>query len=422
MTDALAELQAQFDPTQPLPARDPRYVAWAPRLGLNDTTAEARRIVSRAVAPEVVLLTGQRGTGKSSDLNRLAAELREVPGGRWFVTQMSAASDDGDVSAMNGALLTFRIARALVADLRGGGLDYRGKFDRYVERVRSRLAGVEVDWELPLGLGLSLAFRDAPAERERIRRALEAEVPTLLDVVNAEVLPAARRALAEKGRAGIVVLVDDLDHVDDAGDDVARRFFLRDAPTLRALGCTVVYTVPIGLAFGPHYQELRNLYGHILEVGYVPVRTRDGAVDENAVSVITEIVEHRLDCAGVGGDALGDAGWPRRLALLSGGSLRSLLRVVTTALSLTDTLPLAGVLGTSIRRDADNMARFLDNSSLALLAAVAQSHERPGGDEAELERWADLVNAGCVLAYRDRDQSTWYDRHPLLGDYEQALA
>ncbi len=162
--------------------------------------------------------------------------------------------------------------------------------------------------------------------------------------------------------------------------------------------------MPIGLAFGPHYQELRNLYGHVLEVGYVPVRGRDGKVDEEAVAVITDIVEHRLDCAGVGTDALGDPGWSRRLALL------------------TDELPLDGALPVSIRRDADNMARFLDDRSKALLEAVAKTQERPGGDGGELELWADLVNAGCVLAYRDPSQATWYDRHPLLGDYERELA
>lgn len=419
--DVLAALQAQFDVTKPLAANDPRYRNWTAAIGLGDPVQEVRRILSRAASPVTVLLTGQRGTGKSSDLNRLEANLADgAPGDRFWVAKVSVAERLGDLVQVTAPVLLFELARALVAQLDAVGAPVRSALERFLDGLKARLRGVEVDWSPPFGHGLSVAFKDQPSARAQILQSLEQELPDLQRTVNQAVLPAARDFASARGCKDVVLVVDDLDHVDEfGGDQAAGRLFLQGAPALRSFSCSIVYTVPVGLAFGNRYQHLRDLFTHVVELGYLPVLARDTVDSPLAVAAreqVAAIVGARLDAAGTDvASVFGGDHEVLRLARVSGGNLRTLFRLVTTALSKVDELPLTPVLGLAVRLDSKGLGRHLTDEARRVLAGVHESQQPPGA-QADQQAFADLVSSGCVLAYRDPDGATWYDRHPLLAE------
>lgn len=436
--DEVTALYRELDPLRPLGGdEDALYVDWQKLLDPDGRDVRSRLVQTfrRNATPQrpiVRLLTGHRGSGKTTELNRVRDALEsdhDSTGKKLFVSTL-AAEKWLDLEDLHAEDLVFQIVRQLVTDLRDSGMRLspwalRGFFGSLWDRPKSaRLDSVDVGAD-PLAFSFALAEPSSTARTE-FRAALRAQLPSVFDLVNRELLPQAREHLERGGYDDILIIVDGLDKMPTrslAEDSVTEqtRLFVDQSSLLRAIACSLLLTVPIELAFSPMGARLRDVYGtSINAVPIVPVADRAGTpitVAEDAlIAVIGKRARRALDrgsddptiCA----RQVFDGEEPlRQVVRLSGGHLRSLLVIVSELLGFVDALPIpASIVDRHVTSERRNLMTRLHMSDRDMLAQVARD-----GQPLDDPRFFAFLQSGHVIAYQT-EQDHWYGLNPLLRE------
>ncbi|MGH3928050.1 MAG: hypothetical protein ACRDTT_35165, partial [Pseudonocardiaceae bacterium] len=253
-------------------------------MSLVNSIARSRGSVCR-------LLTGHRGAGKTTELNRVKQRLESGAAGRRFFVSMLYAEDWVDLADVQPEDLVFQVVRQLVSDLNDAGLKFaETKFRDFFEKFRQGVSikGVELGAD---PLKVSLTLKDLPTARREFRELLQGQLQTIYDLVNTEILQEASSWLASRGYERMLIIVDQLDRIPQKllnGHRVTNHesLFLDHAGTLRALSCPVLYTVPIELAYSRCHGRLQDVYGSkVLTLPAIPVRDRDGEESASGLGV-----------------------------------------------------------------------------------------------------------------------------------------
>lgn len=324
--------------------------------------------------------------------------------------------------------VVFQMVRQLVTDLLRAGYEPAGDalggwWSRFVSRFKDiRVDGVELG---PDPLKVSFTLAHLPADRRQVRDLLRGQLPTLFDVVNNEVLTPARTWLDSNGHGSDIVLIaDELDRipqkpVGDSGLTNHEALYLHTAGTLQALNCSIVYTVPIELAYSGCRKRLEDEYGgQIYQLPTIPVRNRDGA-DGPGLGVLHGVVARRATSAGIEiSNLFADEGLLRDTLLMCGGHLRGLLVLLNAMLNRVDHPPLdEGVVRRSLRRaTADAALPVRTAADWTLLDEVHQTKDQVGTDR----WWNAALRDQWVLPYYEDGHGYWFDRHPTLHGHLQA--
>lgn len=154
--DAVAALYRELDPLRPLAAHeDALYVDWQHQLdpGVADVKSRLVRTFVGNASPQrpiTRLLTGHKGSGKTTELNRVASALRSGERGKKVFVSTLYAQRWLDIEDVQPEDLVLQLVRQLVADLQATGLDlgaqrFRGFFKSLRDRFRDgRLESVEL--------------------------------------------------------------------------------------------------------------------------------------------------------------------------------------------------------------------------------------------------------------------------------------
>ncbi len=145
--DAVAALYRELDPLRPLAAHeDALYVDWQHQLdpGTADVKSRLVRAFVRNASPQrpiTRLLTGHKGSGKTTELNRVASALRSGAGGKKVFVSTLYAQRWLDIEDVQPEDLVLQIVRQLVADLQAAGMNlgvqrFRGFFQSLRDRFR----------------------------------------------------------------------------------------------------------------------------------------------------------------------------------------------------------------------------------------------------------------------------------------------
>jgi hypothetical protein len=424
--DPLTALSAQFDPLRPLEADETDlYVDWQDQLDTaDDVKVRLVNSITRSRGPVTRLFTGHRGAGKTTELNRVRQRLQEGISGRRVFVSMLFAERWVHLDDVQPEDLVYQIVRQLVVDLTEAGFSFaETKFRSALGGVRDFFKGrVDLD-KADVGIDpvkVSLRFEAFPTARKEFRTLLQGLLPTIYDLTNTEILRRARAWLAQPehgGYAGIAIIVDQLDRIPRKqlnGYTNHENLFLDHVGALRALNCDVLYTIPIELAYSRAHARLQDAYGsEILALPAVPVTTRDGGEFPAGVAVLREIVQRRVDKAGVGLDEVfADPDLLEDVLRYSGGHIRGLFVMLQSILHRAAELPISwAITQRGLRRAAADLAVPLRPLDWELLARVHESHDKVGDDHGV---WNELLRDRFVLAYEDED-GHWYDRNPLLG-------
>ncbi|HET7510013.1 MAG TPA: hypothetical protein VFJ65_07175 [Solirubrobacterales bacterium] len=327
--------------------------------------------------------------------------------------------------------LVLQIVRQLVTDLGEAGMPLGEKrFTEFLRSLTQKVRGVQLE-KAEVGLQplkFSFALQDFPTARDEFREVLRGQLPTVFDLVNKELLPAAREHV--RGNGGyddILLIVDDLDKIPQkilANGRVTNHenLFLDNAATLRAITCSLLLTVPIELAYSPAQGRLRDDYGAlIVTVPLISIADREGNRNQSGEDAMIEILGRRAQAA-FGGETsepleaamriFSDEDLLRRVVCLSGGHVRSLLVLVTELLDWIEELPITETtVSRYIPRAAKDLARALSKSDRLLLKELEASGEPP-----EDPRFWDLVRNHYVFAYEAGDEEYWYGLNPLIKE------
>ena len=206
--DSVTALYRELDPLRPLGGdEDALYVDWQRRLDPEGRDAKSRLVQTfrRNASPErpiTRLLTGHRGCGKTTELNRVRDALSGEGHGRRVFVSMLYADEWLDLEDVEPEDLVLQIVRQLTGDLSAAGVGFgeqklKGFFGSLWDRTKgAKLETAQVGSD---PLKFSFKLEHFPTARDEFRAILRGELPTIFDLVNRELLPAARQHLARRG-------------------------------------------------------------------------------------------------------------------------------------------------------------------------------------------------------------------------------
>ena len=355
----------------------------------------------------------------------LQHDLENPIGGadRYFVV-LCQADEDIDRNDVDFPEVLIAIVRQMAAQLKArANISLRpGYFKDRWERVKKGL-GSEVSFEgLELEAGLlkiSSAIKSSPDARLEVRKLLEPDTSNWLHATN-DVIGQAVLGLRDKGYAGLVILVDDLDKMilrphDKAGCSTIEYLFVHRAAQLTAFLCHTLYTMPLSLAYSHQEQNIKNAYGgHVpvipmTKIATQPPRTRSYAP---GIEKFREMIGVRLQSAGAAEAKVFATNEVRdELIRLTGGQPTALMTLVREAI-VTHGLPIdAASLDRARHEGQREYARLLRQEHQPLLQQVRRSGKLARTEKNEA-LFRELLESRAILQYVNKDE--WYGVNPLI--------
>lgn len=449
-TAQLANYRRSLDPTEPLDGTDTlRYVNLDEVrgiLGFSSTRPLRTTICMMDVSCQ--LFSGFPGSGKTTELKRLKEQFEGTVEG----AAGNASSLAGDLPTHvvfidayryidNYSPLTVVDILRIVAycmdleavqaetgkDAQDVEVSYLKSLLEFLKQPGIGIKDLKFEHK---GLSFMLEFRNNRGFYDQAAKVLKDRfqhfVEQAHDVVSKAVLRLKKALNVER----IVVIVDGLDKIQpktEADREVIEKsvelVFSTHASLLR-LPCHVIYTFPIWLRYRcPNLGNEYDLEPQIVPMVKIMSKERDesgeaGVVVEGVKRLI-EVIERRVDVRAIFGDDLNKTLMP--LVMASGGYLRDLLRLARNVIAHGATFPVdEDFIKQIIRKLAEDYRFTLYGSDLDIVVAVAQTHELPNEDPAQMARFTRLIEQRFILAYRNGDE--WYDVHPVVRGERRFLA
>lgn len=432
----------------PLEPTDPQYVPLyeLPELRNDDPVQLLRFAIEATEPPTAQLVSGFRGTGKSTELRRLRRDLQNA-GHRVILCDIEDYLNTG--SALDPVDFLYALALAVAGTvMEETGED--GLREGYATRLWNFLARTHVEApELNAGLkaggevggakleasaGAKLVLKDHPGFRERAQTrwrgslgALTREVHQFVREITDTLRPAGN------SNCQVVVIIDSVEHIQGTLSDTAavqasvEKLFTAHADLLHIPGIHTVYTVHPYLKI--KYANIDDYYplGGLQIIPTLKVRERAsgsalGEPRRHALDAIEQVVQYRGRWQTLlGEDDLGRE-LLHELILLSGGHLRDLIRMLAEIVRRTRALPASRDVFDAAVNHVRNQALPIADDDALWLAEIAESHATCLPSEGHIPSLARFLDTHRVLCYRNG--SEWFDVHPLIRPtvLEQAAA
>ncbi len=407
---------------QPLNPTDPYYIPYLEEDPSEDPIAHLRQRINWSEAASVNLLSGQRGSGKSTGLRRLKKYL-ERDGHIVFLCDMRdylnlttpVEISDFFMAVMGG--LSDEIEKLYQVNP-----GQRGFWERMADFVKKEVKieefGVGAD-----GVELKASLKDDPTFKQKLQGYLRGHVARLVREAHrfgAEAVDLVRQKYGDPDRK-VVLLLDSIEQIRGVGAeaktvyDSVENLFSVHADSLRLDLLHVIYTIPsylIPLAPGLG----RYLGGAVVEnLPSVHVFNRDGSEDPRGLKILKDIVGKRCP----EWERIFSEAQLRRMACATGGDLRDFFRLIKEVL-IGASMPDGGELPVAERliEDAKNKLQRemlpIAEDDKVWLRKINASKKTELQNKEMLSRLAGYFDTHLVLNYRNGQD--WYDVHPLIRD------
>ena len=400
---------------------DPVYVAQVNHSGTADAIEEIATEIDWQDGGGVCLFTGQRGTGKSTELKRLRLRLEQLGAVVFYVdlSEFMLLTKEVEISDF---LVSVAGALSEQVEIRYGGSPGGSSYwNRLTAFLQTKVEFKELGLKLP-GFDIKAALKSDPDFKARVQQAARGHVAQLVQDAHGflgESVGYVRQKVGDANRK-VVLLIDSVERIRGVGSDAmkvyesVRNLFFGHAEHLKVPLLHIVYTIP------PYLSVLASGAGtlmggavarRLVSTHIFKDRSRDA--DDAGLKVLRLVIATRYP------------GWARlfvpsaidKLAMSSGGDLREFFRLIRLCLpAVRDDAQLP--LTVEAVRPAENAARNemlpIPADHLTWLKRITLSHDTCLEKDADLPTLAHFLDNRLVLNYRNG--SDWYDVHPLLRD------
>lgn len=417
--------------SKPLLPGSPLYVENLHFDPNRDVVKDIARDVRLQTAGGMSYFTGNRGTGKSTELLRLKQKL-ESDGQRVFYIDLNEYLVDGEPPDIKGLLVLLALSFAHEIDVEFGA-DFRGIAP--LKRFWSWLRDSNVDIDAIDAKGIKLKIHEGSGFQASFAKASQNRADEWVQEARTAITEMAAYVKGQTRAKGVVILFDSFERLRAKSPLVEVQFFSKIAELfnnsgmLRFPGLHVVYSVP------PYLPVITNIRMqvrlHVLgsvRVFEAPSMDNRRQLREEGLARMREVLDHR--CAFwrdvISEDALNE------LAKMSGGDLRLFLNqlvreVVSDAYSATERLPFRAddpVIADQIQSHKNQMSALLYESHLPVLSRVARERKTIVADAAEQAIVARLFDERLLFNYANGTE--WVDANPLVWDrlekFDQTVA
>jgi len=370
-----------------------------------------RTKLKHALPNDKFFLSGHVGSGKSTELIRLAADPTITE--RYHV--ISFRFEEDDWAHLDSRQAMFRIAAEIYTDgIETGLLGENGPWEKPLRELSSRIYGptgvqakdgsVAVEYNL-LFVKLRQELRLSEERRKFFRNMGETEQTLLRDLVDLLVDTLEDKLAKAEEPARLLLVIDDLDKVRDP--ELQKEVFDTNLGFLLAPKVTMLLTLPSSVLFRGTDARISQRITHLRPVGVL--EQSQAAVPEDArledgIDLLCKILEARTGPEVFSDDAV------RLAALYSGGVPRDFIHLLRQAVYLALTYE-ADKVDIQIMEDALRDARVhmsygIYPPDFKALLQVHQSKKLPSGEQGP------YLDRSWVLEYNGSD--LWFDVNPLL--------
>lgn len=367
------------------------------------------------------LLLGHRGSGKSTELNKMAEKLRADG---YYVESVQCALDldlnniiyTDLLILMGNALL--KIAEKQDCEL---GDDLEDRIIKYwtVEEEKCQEIGaganVALSGEISAGtkgllskilnfmvsLKSDLKFNEETRTvyREKVSRRASEWINIMTEIAD--------KLTIENGHRQPIVIFEDLDKLnpEDAG-----KIFYSYSAILSGVSFPIIYTFPISMSYETRFGSLDG-YFEAKTLPMIKVKKIDGTDNDEGIEAIKRIVEIRMDSNLFDNDVL------ELIIKKTGGSIRDLFTVIVSGAA-------RAMRRQSLKISAEDVSIALEQLKTSLTRRIDSRHyeflAKIYSDKSYREQISDknmlleMLQASVVLEYNGK---RWHDVHPLVGEF-----
>ena len=358
------------------------------------------------------LLSGQRSSGKSSELLRLKQRL-EADGFEVWLTDLDNILNTTEPLDIPGFLLS--AASELASQL---DRSHTSATNRYLNQLKQffqseiKIEGFQAEANAGIfKTNLDLGLKRSPKFRQLLFDQLQSRIDSVWQQVDTYISD-----LAAKRGGKVAWIMDSLDRVigqfnntREVADSVTM-MFSQHADKLRFKGVSTIAVVHPWLAAATGAALRADSWRFLPSIR---VRQKNGALDPDRLQILFDIALRRIPNL----FDLIDQNKVTELALASGGDLRGyfmLLRsAAVKAVSKNDgTLAVDQTMISAVLSDALNQMLPISNDVRTWLRKIHSNKDAALEAHSDILELARLLNGKFVMNYRNGDD--WYDVHPLL--------
>lgn len=366
--------------------------------------------------PICLLVAGLPGSGKTTELRRLAAQISSEDSAGFLPVHLDAEhlldlTSRIDVADIVAAILLEAERAVLTAENMNPELALT---EGYIQRFWQWLTKTDVELgngNLSIGPGASLSveLKTRPSLRQRVRAVVSNNLTQFLADARGHLQRLDERA-NKLQYGGLVIIFDSLEKLRGTTSswydvlDSAEIFFRTSVPLLQ-LPVHIIFTVPIALL---------TRINRIRVLPMIKVRTRDRNPHEPGIAAAFELIHRRISdeaLAAIFGDQANAR--LRHLVLWSGGYPRELIRLLQTAIRDATDGPLSDEAFQRLFSQIISTYRILiTRDVIPWLASVAAERFMTVENEQHRLDVDRMLQNNAILYYSNGEQ--WHDLHPAV--------
>jgi len=409
------------------------YVSTKEARGFTPTSIIQRMFENNVGIDTHILFAGYRGCGKSTELNRLQADLEKD-----FLVVNFSATEELDVVSIHYIELFIVAMEKLFAIAKKENLKISDEYlksitnwiqTKEIQEIKNKYLGSEAEvggegtFTIPLLASFFGKFKASAQVSKSLKSTLtkniEPKISLLIGHCN-QLIEEIRLNLDKIGKKDMLLIMEDLDKIPI---DRAKALFFKYSKQLTQLRINCIFTYPIALRHSPLSRTIGGNFRKIFDLPMIKVRQKEDhqKPDEKGVETMKNIIRKRMDIT-----LFDDEKIINQMIHYSGGCIRDLFTMIQDATDNALEFEREKITQQdfdrayfSLRMEYDNtIADKVENGEVvtsvteyfdALVRLVESKTKMPENTDVVLDLRQNLT----ILGYNGEG---WCDVHPIVRD------